>query len=1295
MYKYDMIISRNNKPKFKLQTAYDTLTSRLRGLGYDVDGNIELDTSGYGHGWIKVLRNGRKNNFIYMCSHSDNVDPLCCEPVYRYIKVYNYCDDPKDSNLLGEIPMVVSNIESIPNTTEVYKDDEYKVYKHNRTDIVWGYMNLGDGHVAQAPWTSYPTTLKDLSGGNVDFSVPYFDIVDNKGIKYADNSYSAFDDLFEDDDTLYLGRSKTESKLYTWNSYISGAVYSETLNSNIDNTICTYCLSTGTINNTPCDHCNTNELNVSEIKFKGTDGERYEPIPLVPAQYDEIRYEYGHEAEGAPFLFNGSVFSVETIPVYGTFPRTSINYGICAEKIKDNDYKITYCLHKLAEIRKQGTTYNGETFTYRDNRVAKREFITTLSETKYTKVQDTFIYKNLSKITVEINLPPINNLVEGTELHGWNINHTALSVYNTITRSYLHAYMKNHKDFNGEYENIMVHVNDNNSKPAEILNYMLHSKTKTFEYSPKYTWNYDEIMNFILYKDENLSVFPSRNGIYHLKTNYYNELNNLSDIGNLENVLDGNTCMHVGYLGDNQIHSAYNAILDNKDNDISYLEAYPYIQNPYQTRYNYFPNEETQNMLYWNTPKNGFFEGIFQFHNDLIDALPNKYVWLTLNESAYDVQQNSTRNCDPIQYEPFYQYEGKIDTAEIRKPNSDKEWQWRNNFHNFMTNREVKTIYYKESFSAHDTLSAGSGMTYLANGQESSNTSYNFVFTDRPAIANDYFNKGTDMKIHNNICWNGLSAYRHVCRTCSGVGMINPYKHGCNNWANYPYKGESPFYELQSNDLLCPTCGRTGVNIRYLYYKHKYVKPLSMYGLQLNDVADPRISNKNQLLLPTNLMDEDIKKDLILYTTSAEPIGYSACTVYGSKLTYKKAFLGYSQIWNYVDVPRDFNNNYQFITDFHQIYPKWDRLTGSEQNKIRKQYQNQLYRGIELPDNFVQYYVFRGQDKNVADGPKDAWSRIFFDPKWIEKQYFENNTLENPCQYNLKEEIINRSEHNHNHVSQEKYTLNMNNRYYPYYGAPGHHDRDLELDYRKTGVKLEHTCKMCNGEGEIDVYKVNSNDEVIYDIMNNPTIVKDICPVCNGVGYLEDTYREDYNIAQCDHCHDTGHVVCPTCLGLGTTYKAKKDYTYNESNTIPIATTDNRSNYIIGYITTQDTVKKVQFYTFYSTTIPKSGTLWVPSKIGEEIEYGSAIPDALEDIIELKPCPNCSRYTDLDVGQIPCPECGGVFKYKNSIHGDKGDTEEKHYRIAPGSEDNKKLYKYISINAVSIDNISIEMNNGI
>ena len=1287
-----MIISHDNKPKFKLQTAYDTLTSRLRGLGYDVDGNIELDTSGYGHGWIKVLRNGRKNNFIYMCSHSDNVDPLCCEPVYRYIKVYNYCDDPKDSNLLGEIPMVVDNINSLPNMTEVYKDDEYKVYKHARTNIVWGFMNLGDGHVAQAPWTSYPTTLKDLSGGNVDFSVPYFDIVDNKGIKLEDGSYSAFDDLFKDDDTLYLGKSKVEKKLYTWNSYISGAVYSESLNSSIDNTICTYCLGTGAVGQSTCTNCTTEDnMNISEILYKGTNYEIVKQIPLVKSSYDEVIYNNENAAFGAPFLLNGSILSVETTIHPGAQSTKRLNQSITAEKIKDNDYKITYCLHKVGEAVQQATTLDGQTFRYRDNRIIKREFIATLSESEYTTFQDTFIYKNLSNITVEINLPPIKDLVQATYVSGWQTGHSYLDAPNTITRTYLHAYMKEHKDPNGVYENINVHVNDNNSKPAEILNYVLHSKTKTFEYSPKYTWNYDEIMNFILYKDENLLVLPSRNGIYHLKTNYYNELNNLSDIGNLENVLDGNTCMHVGYLGDNQMHSAYNVNLNNKDNDISYLQAYPYIKDPYNSRYNYFPNEETQNMLYWNTPKNGFFEGVFQYHNDVIDAIPNKYVWLTLNESAYDVYNNSTRNCDPIQYEPYYSYEGKIDTAEIRKPNTDKEWQWRNNFHNFMTNREVKTIYYKESFSAHDTLSAGSGMTYLANGQENSNVSQNFIFTDRPAIANDYFNEDEDMKIHNNISWNGLSAYRHICRTCSGVGMINPYKHGCNNWANYPYKGQSPFYELQKNDLLCPTCGRTGINIRYLYYKHKYIKPLSMYGLQLDDVADPRISNKNQLLLPTNLMVEDIKKDLILYTTSAEPIGYSACTVYGSKLTYKKAYLGYGQMWNYVDVPRDANNNFQFVTDFHQIYPKWDRLTGTEQNKIIKQWKNQLYRGIELPDNFVQYYVFRGQDKNVDGGPKDAWSRIFFDPKWIEKQYFENNTVENPCQYNLKEEIINKGEHNHNHVSQEKYTLNMNNRYYPYYGEVGHHDRDLELDYRKTGVKLQHTCKMCNGEGEIDVYKVNSNGEVIYDIMNNPIIIKDTCPVCNGLGYLEDTYREDYNIAHCDNCHDTGHVVCPTCLGLGTTYKAKQEYTYEETYSLPDSSMDDRKNRIVGYLQTNNNKKTILFFTFTLTAIPHGGFVWNPVQHGDPIVYGEEPPADLAEIIELKPCPNCSRFTDLDKGQIPCPDCGGVFKYQNTIHGDK---EEKHYRIAPGNEDNKKLYKYISINAVSIDNISVEMDNG-
>lgn len=1261
-----MIISHDNKPKFKLQTAYDTLTSRLRGLGYDVDGNIELDTSGYGHGWIKVLRNGRKNNFIYMCSHSDNVDPLCCEPVYRYIKVYNYCDDPKDSNLLGEIPMVVSNIESIPNTTEVYKDDEYKVYKHDGTGIVWGFMNLDDGHVAQAPWTSYPTTLKDISGGNVDFSVPYFDIVDNKGIKYSDGSYSAFDDLFKDEDVLYVGKTKEEKKLYTWASAISGTVTSESLY-DIGYTLCPSCFGTSAINEYHCDNeCQyVDNLNIG-LTFKDGDTNTVE--------YTDSK------------LFHGTNISIKSYP--NTYVK-DCDYQLSVEKIKDNDYKIKYCLHpkmvdsKLIESTKLQNSHG------KDHRIYTREIIKTLSLTEYTDITDTFKYKDIANITVKFSLPPSSGLSECLD-YGYVTVYTdprtgqkiTKLLNNTITHEYLHVYMKDHKDPNGVYENINVHLNNGNK--AEILNYMLHSKTKTFEYSPKYTWNYDEIMNFILYKDENLQVLPTRNGIYHLKTNYYNELKNNSEISELENVLDGNTCMHVGYLGDNQMHTKYKVKSNVTNNDISYLQAYPYIKDPYKSRYNYFPNEETQNMLYWNTPKNGFFEGVFQFHNDVIDAIPNKYIWLTLNERAYDVYNNSTRNCDPIQYEPYYSYEGKIDTAEIRKPNTDKEWQWQNNFHNFMTNREVKTIYYKESFSAHDILSAGSGMTYLANGQENSNISQNFIFTDRPAIANDYFNEGEDMKIHNNISWNGLSAYRHICRTCSGVGMINPYKHGCNNWANYPYKGQSPFYELQKNDLLCPTCGRTGVNIRYLYYKHKYIKPLSMYGLNLNDVADSRISNKNQLLLPTNLMDEDIKKDLILYTTSAEPIGYSACTVYGSKLTYKKAYLGYDQMWNYVDVPRDVNNNFQFITDFHQIYPKWDRLSETEQNKIRKQYQKQLYRGIELPDNFVQYYVFRGQDKNVAGGPKDAWSRIFFDPKWIEKQYFENKTIENPCQYNLKEEIINRSEHNHNHVSQEKHTLNMNDRYYPYYGEVGHHDRDLELDYRKTGVKLQHTCKMCNGEGEIDVYKVNSKGEVIYDIMNKPIIVKDICPVCNGVGYLEDTYREDYNIAHCDNCHDTGHVVCPTCLGLGTTYKAKQGYTYAETYSLPGSSIDDRKNHVVGYLqTNSNNQKTVLFFTFTLTAIPQGGSVWIPVQHGDPIVYGEELPTDLTEMIELKPCPNCSRYTDLAIGQIPCPECGGAFKQGTD-----------YYRIAPGNEDNKKLYKYISINAVSIDNISVEMNNG-
>lgn len=1287
-----MIISRNNKPKFKLQTAYDTLTSRLRGLGYDVDGNIELDTSGYGHGWIKVLRNGRKNNFIYMCSHSDNVDPLCCEPVYRYIKVYNYCDDPKDSNLLGEIPMVVNNINTLPNMTEVYKDDEYKVYKNTASNIVWGFMNLDEGHVAQAPWTPYPTTIKSLSGEDIVYGVPTYDIIDNKAIKLEDGTTSAFDDLFEDEDTLYLGQSKEVSQLYTWNSYISGAVYSETLNSSIDKTICPYCFGSGEINNmstgpaTPCTHCTTDDdINVSEILYKGTDYERTREIPLVQSSYDELIYNYAHSESGAPFLLNGSILSVETIVHAGGPSTIRLDQSITAEKIKDNDYRITYCLHKLGEAKQQATTLGGQSFVYRDHRIIKREFIATLSETEYTTVQDTFTYKNLSNITVEINLPPIKDLVEATYVSGWQTGHSSyLDAPNTITRTYLHTYMKGHKDPNGEYENIMVHINDGNSKQAEILNYMLHSKVKTFEYSPFDYWNYDEIMNFILYKDENLQVLPTRNGVYHLKTNYYNELKNNSEIAELENVLDGNACMHLGYLGDNAMHNSYDVILDDdKDNDISYLQAYPYIKNPFKTRYNYFPNNEVHNIKFLKTPDNGFFEGIFQYHNDQLDALPDKYVWLTMK---YGDDENN------------HIYEGNIDTAEIRKPYTDKKWEWQNNFHNFLTQREVKGIYYKESFSACDTLSAISGLRFdtspTPGGSDNIPAPTTDQWTQAVDISNDFFRKDSNgyyvkgdgdktcYDTFNNISWNGLSAYRHVCRTCSGIGMVNPFKLGCDHWYYNEYV-PSDFKNFIEHSACCPTCARTGVQTRYLYYKHKYVKPLANYGYTIADVNDVRVTFGNQILLPDNLIDNDLKKDLIIYATSADPVEYYEAKLAnantGNDITYKLSYLGYNQMYSYADVSRDANEDPQFIKHWTDI-PNWNKMTNDEKEKTKKQWTKRLYRVINPPDKFVQYYVFKGHD-NVKD--EDAWSRIFFDKKWIEKQYFENNTLENPNQYAMNEVIINKGDHNHNHVSEITHDL-TDDRSYPYYGTNSH-DRRYELDYRKNGVLLRHTCPVCNGEGTIQTFKTDDQGEIIYDITGKAVMIDVPCPTCNGNGYLEDTHREDYNTAKCSTCNNEGHITCPKCLGTGVSYAPHDGYTLERVSNVSTSEVMGAElpTKILEYHFMYGTDEMIQFFRYVEYSRKPFGITYKPQPF-KTITAGTAIDEDDNDYVYSIACPNCSRYTDLDNGQIPCPECGGTFKQGLD-----------YYRIAPGNEDTKKVYKYISINAVSIDNISIEMDNGI
>ena len=93
--------------------------------------------------------------------------------------------------------------------------------------------------------------------------------------------------------------------------------------------------------------------------------------------------------------------------------------------------------------------------------------------------------------------------------------------------------------------------------------------------------------------------------------------------------------------------------------------------------------------------------------------------------------------------------------------------------------------------------------------------------------------------------------------------------------------------------------------------------------------------------------------------------------------------------------------------------------------------------------------------------------------------------------------------------------------------------------------------------------------------------------------------------------------------------------------------------------------------------------------LGLQYEYFFIIPIIISSIgllvfLKSVDCPNCTPYKDrLETGYIPCPECGGTFKQGNT-----------YYRIAPGEEDTKKVYKYISDNAVSIDNISVEMDNG-
>ena len=135
--------------------------------------------------------------------------------------------------------------------------------------------------------------------------------------------------------------------------------------------------------------------------------------------------------------------------------------------------------------------------------------------------------------------------------------------------------------------------------------------------------------------------------------------------------------------------------------------------------------------------------------------------------------------------------------------------------------------------------------------------------------------------------------------------------------------------------------------------------------------------------------------------------------------------------------------------------------------------------------------------------------------------------------------VVNRGDHNHNHVSENTYNL-TDSREYPYIGIPNKHDKRYELDYRKNGVLLQHVCQVCDGEGTIQTAKTDTNGDIIYDIMGNPVMIDVPCPTCNGNGYLEDKHREDYNTAKCSTCLESEHpgsIVCPRCLGTGITYK--------------------------------------------------------------------------------------------------------------------------------------------------------------
>lgn len=1092
-----MRISREQKIPFRVKTALETIIARLDKNFIRHDEKLSLDNNGFGHAWIKYYREDRKAGYIFICSHSDNMDPECCDPIYRFIKVYNYCDDVLDDNFLGETAVFshlsISDIESY----ETWDDNVSQLLSKN--GVAWIYIKDPETGKPAVPYTTYPTNIEGVTENWEDSWIFY---KNNNFIDYLsanpNEPISAINlnlkDVIIKDDTLYLARVSGENLSLSANNTddnyprpVYFSIRTQNINPNNNFSVCPICNGVGkyitggtTVN---CPHCNTDTN--TKLKLESDRGFNQYSYPEWIENYKKNNINYTEDLK---------TFTDEYKKDHSEASFTQIEDAFFLKKLQETSNKTVY--NSIIPI-----SYLNGVYKYAPGYSFKHLNDNLYEVTVYT---DMFKRSRSSEFIIDpVKLViDITNLDKNNECSGYSYEEnrnslfeftlsavpslSALSACGDYTQMdpeiyerkyHLVGFQKDYTDKSGNFLPIYPistsalyqdqYINPNN--PAQELNYFTHCKTNTFDYP----WNYNEVMNFILYKDENLHITPNYDKLlmaddqwssinWSLKgqtrnCNLYCPLDTHKiafspcEPDNCASVNGRNLTYNLDTNGDIQYNNIAKQIQDDGNfyhyNQLIYnKESWPGIGSTGGNDVTYNHHEGSDVRAY------PVYEGIYYKNIPGTYESYDSYAWL----------RTSAREADSKAKDYFT---GNLDTIEFKK-------DYENHHFLFLDKHPIKSIYYKEQFvtsgeNENSKVCGGYGQITNTPGWNINN----YGNTDNYNLSLNYY------PIKGPHAYNlyGVSAYRHVCPTCYGIGVKGVTLHS--TWMPNGNLNNNALPYHANHEWRCPTCAGRGVRIRYMYFDH-----------------DLLTSGHN------SVYTDDRRAKELLYETSGDPYTYW----YYDGINFNKVAYNYNNLFNYIDVSG---------VDLDSDDKVYEPDSGYHSTAFSA---GQMFRWKNNMDEIIGFSAF---EPTVG-----AWSRIYFDNDYIRKKWDITHEYNDIMAFKKEKIYIDKKDHDHDiedhsdDLKRDRYEDSFN----------------TILNYHSTSA-LNEKCPICDGKGTILVQDADEYGNLKFDFYKRPIMKEVDCPTCAATKQISKTYDEHYRVENCSKCNGTGKEECPSCHGTGKT----------------------------------------------------------------------------------------------------------------------------------------------------------------